>query len=154
MKMKTASAVVAITCVEISGCSSGGAATSAPAPATSAPAATSAPTTTSSAPQETATQTETPAPSGKTTIEFKVTTQGKANVAYGTTGGISQLEITKNWSKKVESDQAFDAVNLTVTNASLKKNNVTCEVLIDGKSVRKNSGSGLAAAASCTATIS
>lgn len=92
---------------------------------------------------------------GKKQIQLKVTTTGKANVTYGTSGGMSQAEVDQNWSQVLESDKAFEIITLTVTNGDLnKKNDVTCEIVVDGTSVQKQSGTGTAAMASCNHTIS
>jgi hypothetical protein len=106
-------------------------------------------------------QTTTASPSTKAapeedgvTATFKVTTNGKASVTWGTSSGTSQAEIKAGeWTKKVKFDEGWDAAVLTVTNGDfMKKVKISCEILINGVSKSKNSASGTAAVATCNAS--
>ncbi|GAB3270188.1 hypothetical protein GCM10027449_05010 [Sinomonas notoginsengisoli] len=93
--------------------------------------------------------------SAKHTIQYKVASNGAASVHYWTPGGSSQTDIAADWSKDVTST-GFTSALLTVTSSDFqnKAAAVSCEIVIDGKSVAKNTGSGAAASASCSATAS
>lgn len=82
-------------------------------------------------------------------IEYVVTVTGPAHVSYWTDGGTSNEDITANWKKDVTA-KGFNLSSLTVTGDHKSPTNVTCEILVDGKSVSKNTGSGTTAMASCT----
>lgn len=82
-------------------------------------------------------------------IEYVVTANGKAHVSYWTSAGTSSADITSNWKKDVTA-KGFEFSSLTVTGDYSGASKVTCEVLVDGKSVSKNSGSGSMALASCS----
>lgn len=104
----------------------------------------------------------TTAPAGESSSEtpasddvavLKVTTTGKATVTWGSTGGTSQDEITKNWTEEVKLNESFDAVTLSVVSTDFNKSvTVTCEILIGGESKVKNQGKGKVASANCTTT--
>lgn len=83
-------------------------------------------------------------------VEYVVTTNGKASVSYWTSGGTSNEDVTAGW-KKEQTVKNSDFVSLVVTgdfsNAAAK---VGCEILFDGKSISKNSGTGQGAMASCS----
>lgn len=91
--------------------------------------------------------------SAQHTIQYKVTTNGAATVNYWAPGGSSQTDITAPWSKDVTST-GFTAVSLTVTASDYQNKGaaVSCEILVDGKSVAKNTGNGALATASCNGT--
>lgn len=140
MKATAIPAGIIIACLAFTGCSSGGSTTPAAAPAGGA---------SSSAPAA-----QKPA-DGKTKIDLKVTADSSVNITYGTSGGMSQAESKGSWTQTLETTKAFEVVTLTVTNADLqKKNNVTCEILVNGASVQKQSGTGTAAMANCMHTLS
>ncbi|MEV8149244.1 hypothetical protein AB0O52_14035 [Arthrobacter sp. NPDC080073] len=82
-------------------------------------------------------------------IEYIVTVTGPAHVSYWTDGDTSNEDITADWKKDVTA-KGFNLSSLTVTGDYKSPTNVTCEILVDGKSVSKNSGSGTTAMASCT----
>lgn len=87
------------------------------------------------------------------TIQYKVTTSGAATVHYWTPGGTSQTDVTAPWSQDVTSTGFTSAfVSVTASDYQDKSATVSCEVIIDGKSVAKNTGSGSLASASCNAT--
>ena len=83
-------------------------------------------------------------------IQYVVTTNGKASVTYWTSGGTSTEKVSAGW-KKEQTVKNSDFVSLIVSgdfsNAAAK---VGCEILFDGKSISKNSGSGQGAMASCS----
>lgn len=93
--------------------------------------------------------------SAKHAIQYKVTTNGAATVHYWTPDGSSQADVAAEWSKDVTST-GFTSALVTVTSSDYQNKDaaVSCEILIDGKSVAKHTGSGTAATASCTATAS
>lgn len=84
------------------------------------------------------------------TVEYVVTTSGPATVSYWTPGGTSQEDITANWKKSITSKE-FNITSLSVIGSySDPKAAVSCEILIDGKSAGKNTGSGTGAHALCS----
>lgn len=84
------------------------------------------------------------------TVEYVVTTSGPATVSYWTPGGSSQEDITADWKKSITSKE-FNITSLTVSGSySDKAGAVSCEILIDGKSAGKNTGSGAGAHALCS----
>lgn len=93
--------------------------------------------------------------SAKHAIQYKVTTTGAATVHYWTPDGSSQADVAAEWSKDVSST-GFTSALLTVASSDYQNKgaSVSCEILIDGKSVAKHTGSGIGASASCTATAS
>ncbi|MBT2513399.1 DUF4190 domain-containing protein [Arthrobacter sp. ISL-30] len=86
-------------------------------------------------------------------IGYVVTVTGKAHVSYWTEGGMSTEDITGNWNKDVTST-GFSMGSVTVTGDYANPTTVTCEILVDGQSVAKNSGSGTSAMASCSGSSS
>ncbi|ASN52802.1 DUF4190 domain-containing protein [Sinomonas sp. R1AF57] len=91
--------------------------------------------------------------SAKHTIEYKVTTNAPATVHYWAPDGTGQTDVSADWTKDISSTGFTSA--LVSVNSSDYKNTaaaVSCEIIIDGKSVAKNTGSGASASASCNAT--
>ncbi|MCZ2403658.1 hypothetical protein IV498_10800 [Paenarthrobacter sp. Z7-10] len=86
-------------------------------------------------------------------IDYVVTTTGPAHVSYWTGGGTSTEDVKADWKKTVTA-KGFDISSLTVTGDYSKASKVSCEILVDGKSVSKNSGSGTAANALCSGSTS
>lgn len=84
-------------------------------------------------------------------IEYVVTTTGPAKVSYWNGDGSSNEDIAADWKKDVTAT-GFGISSLTVTGDFLSGSSVTCEILVDGQSVSKNSGSGTGAMASCSGT--
>lgn len=84
-------------------------------------------------------------------IEYVVTTTGPAHVSYWSGNGSSNEDISANWKKEVVA-KGFDIASLTVSGDIGGDASVTCEILVDGTSVSKNSGSGSGAMASCSGT--
>ncbi|GAA3318198.1 hypothetical protein GCM10017710_35350 [Arthrobacter ramosus] len=84
------------------------------------------------------------------TVEYIVTTSGPATVSYWTPGGTSQEDVTADWKKSITSKE-FNITSLTVSGSySDKTSAVSCEILIDGKSAGRNTGSGAGAHALCS----
>lgn len=83
-------------------------------------------------------------------VQYVVTTNGKASVSYWTSGGTSNVDVSTGW-KKEQTVKNSDLLSLVVSgdfsNAAAK---VGCEILFDGKSISKNSGTGQGAMASCS----
>lgn len=86
-------------------------------------------------------------------IEYIVTTTGPAKVTYWNGDGSSNEDIAADWKKEVTAT-GFDFSTLSVTGDFSADTSVTCEILVDGASVSKNSGSGTAAMASCSGSSS
>ena len=86
-------------------------------------------------------------------IEYVVTTTGAAHVSYTAASGMSSEDITADWKKDVTA-KGFDFSTLSVTGDISTPSTVTCEILVDGKSITKNSGTGTAAMASCSGSSS
>lgn len=82
-------------------------------------------------------------------IEYVVTTTGKAHVNYWTGGGSSTEDITTNWKKDVTA-KGYDLSTVSVLGDYATTTTVSCEILVDGQSVAKNSGSGTSANATCS----
>lgn len=84
------------------------------------------------------------------TVEYVVTTTGPASISYWTGGGSSTEDVTAGWKKTITSKD-INITSLTVTgDYSDKTAAVSCEILVDGKSTAKNTGSGAGAHASCS----
>jgi predicted PurR-regulated permease PerM len=91
--------------------------------------------------------------SAKHTIQYKVTANAPATVHYWAPDGSSQTDVSADWSKDVTSTGFTSAfVTVTASDYQNKSSAVSCEILIDGKSVAKNTGSGALASASCNGT--
>jgi hypothetical protein len=84
-------------------------------------------------------------------VEYVVTTSGPAKVNYWNGDGSSNEDITADWKKEVTAT-GLSLSTLSVTGDFSVATSVTCEILVDGVSVSKNSGSGTAAMASCSGT--
>lgn len=84
------------------------------------------------------------------TVEYVVTTTGAADITYWTPGGTSSEKITADWKKSVTSKE-FNVASLTVMGSFNDPNaSVSCDIIIDGKSAGKNTGSGAGAHATCS----
>lgn len=84
------------------------------------------------------------------TVEYVVTTSGPASISYWTPGGSSSEDVTGEWKKSITSKE-FSFTSLSVSGSySDKAGAVSCEILIDGKTAGKNTGSGAGAHASCS----
>jgi hypothetical protein len=92
------------------------------------------------------------ATTGEHTFTFKVETTTKASVIYGSTSGTSQETVTKSWTK----EKKVTGIDAATIIASLDADapdtaTISCEILVDGKSKSKNSGTGQSASVSCSA---
>ncbi|WP_426998431.1 DUF4190 domain-containing protein [Pseudarthrobacter sp. N5] len=83
-------------------------------------------------------------------VEYVITTNGKASVSYWTAGGTSNEDVTAGW-KKEQTVKNSEFLHLSVigdfANADAA---VGCEILLDGKSIAKNTGTGQGAMATCS----
>lgn len=86
-------------------------------------------------------------------IEYVVTTTGPAKVTYWNGDGSSNEDISADWKKEVTAS-GLSFSTLSVTGDFTADTSVTCEILVDGASVSKNSGSGTSAMASCSGSSS
>lgn len=74
------------------------------------------------------------------TITYKATSENEASSMFGGIDGTSNEKFTGTWTKEVKA-KGFDAASLVVSNEDFSSSQkVTCEILIDGKSVSKQSG--------------
>jgi hypothetical protein len=84
------------------------------------------------------------------TVEYVVTTSGPAHISYWTPGGSSTEDITAEWKKSITSKD-FNITSISITGSYTDASGaVSCDILIDGKSAGKNTGSGTGAHASCS----
>jgi hypothetical protein len=97
--------------------------------------------------------TATEASPGKVT--YKVETSAAAKISYGNVASMATAEVRAgDWSKAGDM-AAIDTLQLTVMSADAAKDaTVSCEILVDGVSKSKKTGSGLAAVAMCLYTNS
>ncbi|MGO4433962.1 hypothetical protein AB4Y88_11885 [Paenarthrobacter sp. RAF9] len=86
-------------------------------------------------------------------VEYVVTTTGPAHVSYWNGDGSSNEDITADWKKELTTT-GLSITSLTVSGDFSAESSVTCEILVDGTSVSKNTGSGTAAMASCSGSSS
>lgn len=82
-------------------------------------------------------------------IEYVVTSTGNANVTYWNGDGSSTEEITADWKKEVTAT-GLGFSTLMVTGDFAAESSVSCEIIVDGVSTSKNTGSGTGAMASCS----
>lgn len=77
----------------------------------------------------------------KHSVEYIVSVdRGTASVDYGASDGTSNKDFTGTWTKKQEMT-GWDAASLLVTgDVETKKQKLTCQIKIDGKSVSEQSG--------------
>ncbi len=83
-------------------------------------------------------------------VVFKATTNGKASVNWGATSGGSTADINGTWSK-TKNIKGWDAMSLIVSGDIDGATKVTCKIIVDGKTVASESGSGSSATATCSA---
>lgn len=84
------------------------------------------------------------------TVEYVVTTNGKASVSYWAAGGTSTEDVTAGW-QKVQTVKNSDLLSLVVSGDFMNAEAaVGCEILFDGKSIANNTGTGQGAMASCS----
>ncbi len=82
-------------------------------------------------------------------VEYVVTTTGPAHVTYWNGSGSSTEDITADWKKELTTT-GFSVTSLSVSGDFASDSSVTCEILVDGTSVSKNTGSGSGAMATCS----
>lgn len=84
------------------------------------------------------------------TVEYVVTTTGPASIYYWSGSGSSTEKITTDWKKSITSKD-INIASLSVTGEfSDPTASVSCDIVIDGKSAGKNTGTGAGAHASCS----
>jgi flagellar basal body-associated protein FliL len=92
------------------------------------------------------------ATTGEHTITFKVETTAKTMVIYGTTSGTAQETVTTSWTKEKKVTGIDGATVIASLDSDAPDNaTISCEILIDGKSKSKESGTGKSASVSCAA---
>ena len=144
---RTASALLAL--ILLSGCSAASPGSSGDAADTGTEPAASAPVASEPAAADDDAAADADATSGST-VTFRVTTTGKAQVTWGTLNGVSQEDIGKGTWTKDEDLPSIPVASLMVVAVNFTKSQkVTCEILIDGVSKSKQSGQGNTASASC-----
>ncbi|ASN51248.1 DUF4190 domain-containing protein [Sinomonas sp. R1AF57] len=88
--------------------------------------------------------------SAQHSVQYKVTTTGKATVTYIDSNGSSNEEVTANWNKDfAETGYVIGSLSV-MSDAGDASTHVSCEIIIDGKSVSKKTGTGAYANASCS----
>ena len=87
---------------------------------------------------------------GKFMATFTVTTTGKATVTWGSVDGVQQEEIKKGtWTREADLGE-FEVSSLMVVAVDFDKPvTVTCEIVVNGVSKSKDTGTGNSASASC-----
>ena len=87
------------------------------------------------------------------TVTFKVTTNVSAHVAHGASGGTFSADISSDWLKDT-TITGWGGATLVVNSSDYGNANgeVTCEIIVDGRSEATNTGSGTNAMASCDAS--
>ncbi|MDR6622425.1 MmpS family transport accessory protein [Sinomonas atrocyanea] len=84
------------------------------------------------------------------TVQYKVTTNGKAKVSYSDAAGTSDEDIAAPWTKDYK-DSGFVLASVSVmADGDADTAQVACEILIDGKTVSKKSDAGAYASAYCS----
>ena len=86
------------------------------------------------------------------TVQYKVTTNGPAEVDYSDTNGSKNEQITANWDKEItETGLVFSTLSVM---ADFENNDaqVSCEIVIDGTIVSQEAASGPGAMAVCSGT--
>lgn len=87
------------------------------------------------------------------TVTYKVTGAGPGDITYATdsSGSSSQAgAATLPWSKEVKAKGLTAGMSVLAQNGMKSKGGaISCEVLVDGKSVKKATASGVGAIASC-----
>lgn len=76
----------------------------------------------------------------ETTIVYKATSENEASATYGAINGTSNEDFKGKW-EKTTTVTGWDAASLIVSNNDFSSSQkVTCEIIVDGKSVSKQSG--------------
>lgn len=92
------------------------------------------------------------------TITMKATSNGPASAMYGGLGETHTEDFNGTWEKTMTGKEAGDYPTLSVsssdfTSADLSGVQVSCEIVVNGKSVSKHDGSGSGANAYCDIPI-
>lgn len=91
----------------------------------------------------------------KHSVTFKVTGGSKADITYtsDTNASVAQENAAKlPWSKTLNVEGMTSGMNISAQNGmDGASGKITCEVIVDGKSVKTNTSSGQGAIASCAA---
>lgn len=96
--------------------------------------------------------TPTPTPSGPTelTVKYVITTNSPVHIYYGTPSSMRSADETQSWSveQKAPSNQR---ISLTAASSDFAnaKAEVTCEIVVNGKSMSTRKAMGAAATANC-----
>ncbi|MHC6175418.1 DUF308 domain-containing protein [Glutamicibacter sp. X7] len=76
-------------------------------------------------------------------ITYKATSDGEAEATFGETSGTSNETFTGEWTTDTKVT-GWDAASLIVQNTDYSSDKkVTCEILVDGESVTKQSGTNM-----------
>ncbi|MFJ3957114.1 hypothetical protein [Arthrobacter sp. NPDC090010] len=83
-------------------------------------------------------------------VKYVVTTTGAADARYSTPTGSSDVTVSKDFTKEFTA-KASDSFRVSANSADYKDANVkiSCEIIIDGQSVSKETGEGKSASSSC-----
>src|SRR5215207_5231670 len=87
-------------------------------------------------------------PAKEHSVEFVVTSVGKSRVSYSTGGSTSTADSTGTW-KKSATMTGSKTISLSVTADRNTPDELSCEIIVDGQSLSKNTGSGTGATAAC-----
>ncbi|GAB4100711.1 hypothetical protein [Sinomonas halotolerans] len=83
------------------------------------------------------------------TVEFRVTTNAPAVVSYLGGDGSQRTRITEDWSTEFTETGMLISMLDVVADPAAKSAKVSCEIIIDGQSVSKETGTAPYASASC-----
>jgi hypothetical protein len=89
------------------------------------------------------------------TVEYRVTTNAPAKVGYRDASGTFDEQVTAPWTKTFTDTGSYVSgrVSVTVPDYENKDASVSCEVLIDGKTVSRKTDTGRGAYASCSGSL-
>lgn len=83
-------------------------------------------------------------------ITYKATSEGKADASYGAISGTSNEAFTGDWTKDA-SVTGWDAASLIIQSDDITSDQkLTCEILVDGESVAKQSGTSMVSCSGAT----
>jgi lysylphosphatidylglycerol synthetase-like protein (DUF2156 family) len=81
-------------------------------------------------------------------VEFVVSSVGKSRISYTTGSDSSTADSTGTWKKSVTMTGS-QTVTLSVSADRNTPDELSCEIIVDGQSLSKNTGSGTGATAAC-----
>ena len=86
------------------------------------------------------------------TLEFHATATGSGSVVWGSDGSTNTEDFTGEWSKTLTGDEASGYYTLFVSGDIMSGDSqeMTCEIVKNGKTVDSNKGTGSAGSASCS----